>query len=305
VIIAGGAAGAVVAGRSAIRTPLAGAIAALAAAAAGFLGVHELAILLVAGAAGRLTAWRRARRRRRGRGPAARRWRWRAGAAPGLLALFLTFAKIGSVLFGSGYVLLAFLRADLVERTHWLTEQQLLDAVAAGQITPGRCSRPRRSSATSSPGGRAPRRPPPGSSPPPSCSWPSAGRSSPGCAGPRPPSAFLDGVNAASLALHGGGDLAARPGGPDQRADVALALVSAVLLARWKVNTVWLVLGGAVVGWFSLKAPTLPTRWPDRRLRQGAKGTEPGQAWVAATVTDLGRVRCPEWRGQALRRAVP
>jgi chromate transporter len=55
----------------------------------------------------------------------------------GLWPLFLVFAKTGSVLFGSGYVLLAFLRADLVERWHWLTEQQLLDAVAIGQVTPG------------------------------------------------------------------------------------------------------------------------------------------------------------------------
>ena len=47
------------------------------------------------------------------------------------------FLKIGSVLFGSGYVLLAFLRADLVERLHWLTEAQLIDAVAVGQVTPG------------------------------------------------------------------------------------------------------------------------------------------------------------------------
>jgi chromate transporter len=51
--------------------------------------------------------------------------------------IFAVFAKIGSVLFGSGYVLLAFLRADLVERLGWLTEGQLLDAVAVGQITPG------------------------------------------------------------------------------------------------------------------------------------------------------------------------
>ena len=51
--------------------------------------------------------------------------------------LFLIFLKIGSVLFGSGYVLLAFLRADLVRALHWLTERQLLDAVAIGQVTPG------------------------------------------------------------------------------------------------------------------------------------------------------------------------
>ena len=59
-----------------------------------------------------------------------------AGAV-GVWPIFLIFAKIGSVLFGSGYVLLAFLRADLVQRYHWLTPQQLLDAVAVGQITPG------------------------------------------------------------------------------------------------------------------------------------------------------------------------
>jgi len=56
---------------------------------------------------------------------------------PSLLALFLTFAKVGSVLFGSGYVLLAFLRSDLVVRLGWLTESQLLDAIAVGQFTPG------------------------------------------------------------------------------------------------------------------------------------------------------------------------
>jgi chromate transport protein ChrA len=54
-----------------------------------------------------------------------------------LAPIFLFFLKIGSVLFGSGYVLLAFLRADLVERWHWLSEGQLLDAIAVGQVTPG------------------------------------------------------------------------------------------------------------------------------------------------------------------------
>ena len=54
-----------------------------------------------------------------------------------LARLALFFVKVGSILFGSGYVLLAFLRADLVERWGWLTDQQLLDAIAIGQITPG------------------------------------------------------------------------------------------------------------------------------------------------------------------------
>jgi chromate transporter len=54
-----------------------------------------------------------------------------------LVALFLTFLKLGAVSFGSGYVLFAFLHADLVETTHWITSQQLIDAVAIGQATPG------------------------------------------------------------------------------------------------------------------------------------------------------------------------
>ena len=55
----------------------------------------------------------------------------------GVLTLFLTFLKIGAVLYGSGYVLLAFLENDFVERLGWLTQQQLLDSVAVGQLTPG------------------------------------------------------------------------------------------------------------------------------------------------------------------------
>lgn len=55
----------------------------------------------------------------------------------GLDRLFATFLKIGAVLYGSGYVLFAFLRDDLVEKLGWLTEQQLIDAIAVGQVTPG------------------------------------------------------------------------------------------------------------------------------------------------------------------------
>ncbi len=56
-------------------------------------------------------------------------------ATPGLI--FVTFLKIGAVLFGSGYVLVALLRSELVEGLGWITETQLLDAVAVGQATPG------------------------------------------------------------------------------------------------------------------------------------------------------------------------
>jgi len=125
--------------RSAVKST---ALAALAAAALILtaLGANELAVLFGAGA---IMAAPRLLRTRPSPGalvfaplfaavPAA------AAAVPfSTGALFWFFMKVGSVLFGSGYVLLAFLRADLVERWGWLSETQLLDAIAAGQITPG------------------------------------------------------------------------------------------------------------------------------------------------------------------------
>jgi chromate transporter len=114
--------------------------------ALGFAGVNELAILF--GSGGAIAIFRALKFRR----PSASLLTFvspaiGAGAAStgiatgatsfGLLPLFLFFLKVGSVLFGSGYVLIAFLRADLVERWQWLTESQLLDAVAVGQVTPG------------------------------------------------------------------------------------------------------------------------------------------------------------------------
>jgi chromate transporter len=123
-------------GRSCVRSwPLAALGAAAVALAAA--GVHELLVLFGAGlllAVGKgLTA---------GRGPTGLAVLAGVPLASatdpvGLGPLFLFFLKVGSVLFGSGYVLLAFLRADLVERYGWLSEQQLLDAVAVGQVTPG------------------------------------------------------------------------------------------------------------------------------------------------------------------------
>ena len=92
-----------------------------------------------------------------------------AGAAAGtgavavpftLAGLTLFFLKVGSVLFGSGYVLLAFLRADLVERWGWLTDQQLIDAITVGQVTPGPVFTTATSSGTCSEAGWGPRLPP-------------------------------------------------------------------------------------------------------------------------------------------------
>jgi chromate transporter len=125
-------------GRAALKTRLL-AVVGIAATVAAAVGMNELAILFVAGAGMVVLRSRRAES-----GAMLALASLPAQAAPasvassfGLWPLFGIFLKIGSVLFGSGYVLLAFLRADLVERLHWLSERQLLDAVAVGQVTPG------------------------------------------------------------------------------------------------------------------------------------------------------------------------
>jgi chromate transporter len=170
-----------------------------------------------------------------------------------LSALFFFFLKVGAVLYGSGYVLLAFLRADLVERWHWLSEPQLLDAIAVGQITPG----PLFTTATfigyllgGLPGGLVA----------------TAGIFLPAfvfvaLSGPLIPTlraspvagAFLDGVNVASLALmaHVTARLAVTA-----LVDVPSVLVaglSLVLLFRWRLNSLWLLLVGGLVGWVGMK----------------------------------------------------
>lgn len=136
-------------GRTALRTPWLALLGAVCVGAV-LLGVHELLVLLLAGlacAAGAAT--RRpgvveppagGDQSARSAGPPAALVLLGLGGGNGsalLMPLFLTFVKIGSVLFGSGYVLLAFLRADFVERLGWITEQQLLDAIVVGQLTPG------------------------------------------------------------------------------------------------------------------------------------------------------------------------
>ncbi len=165
-----------------------------------------------------------------------------------LWPLFLVFAKAGAVLFGSGYVLLAFLRADLVERLGWLTEPQLLDAVAIGQVTPG----PVFTTATfigyvlAGPTGAL---------------VATVGIFLPAflfvaLSGPLVPrlrqsslaGAVLDGVNVASLALMA---VVSWQLGRAALADpltVALALVSLVALVRFRINSAWLIAAGAALG---------------------------------------------------------
>ena len=166
----------------------------------------------------------------------------------GLAALFLYFLKIGAVLFGSGYVLLAILRADLVLRLHWLTDAQLLDAIAVSQATPG----PFFTVSTFIGyllGG-----------------WKGAALATAGMFLPafayvavtaqflprlrKSPiaGAFLDGVNAAAVALM------AFVGFQFARASlvnlplIAVAVFCAFLVFRYKINSTWLVLGGAILG---------------------------------------------------------
>lgn len=176
-----------------------------------------------------------------------------AGAASfGLWPLFLFFLKVGAILYGSGYVLLAFIRADLVERWHWLTEAQLLDAVAVGQVTPG----PVFTTATFIGyvlGGTR------------GAVVATLGIFLPAfffvaVSGPLVPrirrsplaGAFLDGVNVAALALM---LLVTYQLGRTAVVDfvtLVLALISAFILFRWRVNSAWLIIAGAIVGWFLL-----------------------------------------------------
>ena len=131
-------------GRAAIKNKFLAAIGILATAGA-LAGANLVAILLAAGVVTILRAWVKESCLSSNLAPIPAAAKPLMVAAPALaaaapstlLALFLVFLKFGAVIFGSGYVLLAFLQADLVDRLHWLTQAQLLDAVAVGQVTPG------------------------------------------------------------------------------------------------------------------------------------------------------------------------
>jgi chromate transporter len=165
--------------------------------------------------------------------------------------VFWGFLKIGLLLYGGGYVLLAFLRSEFVTQLGWLTEQQLLDAVAVGQFTPG----PLFSSATfvgyiiaGVPGailatvaifGPA---------------FVFVGLTGSLVARLRKNAwtgALLDGVNAAAIGLMVGVTLELGRAALVDALTVVLALVTLGLLVRFTLNSAWLVLGGAIVGWIS------------------------------------------------------
>ena len=169
-------------------------------------------------------------------------------AAVSLWTLFGIFLKIGSVLFGSGYVLLAFLRADFVERLGWLTERQLLDAVAVGQVTPG----PVFTTATfigyvlgGIPGALLATV---GIFLPAFVFVAVSGPLIPRLRRSRLAGAALDGVTAASLGLMavvtwqlGGASLVSV-------SSCASGVIAGALLATRRVNAAWLVIGGAIAG---------------------------------------------------------
>ncbi|HEX7837217.1 MAG TPA: chromate transporter, partial [Kofleriaceae bacterium] len=171
-----------------------------------------------------------------------------AAAGFGLWPLFWVFLKIGAVLFGSGYVLLAFLRSDLVERLHWLTEPQLLDAVAVGQVTPG----PVFTTATfvgyvlGGGGGAAVATL--GIFLPAFVFAAISGPLIPRVRRSRTASAVLDGVNVASLGLMAAVTLELGRAAIVDVPTAILAAISAAVLLRYRLNSAWLVLGGAAVG---------------------------------------------------------
>ena len=166
----------------------------------------------------------------------------------GLPLLFLTFLKIGAVLYGSGYVLLAFLRADFVVRFGWLTDQQLIDAVAIGQVTPG----PVFTTATFIGfilGGA------------PGALLATLGIFLPSfifvaISNPLIPrirnsawvSGLLDGVNVTSLGLMAAVTWQLGRASLTDPLTLLIALASLGLLFRFKVNSTWLIASGAIIG---------------------------------------------------------
>ena len=250
-------------GRTAVKSSYL-AVLGLAALLALLSGVHEMVVLLAAGLASGVSAGAVAWRRRFAAlvGMVCGWTSWRVGVLAATIAgatgstaaitswsLFLVFARIGALLFGSGYVLVAFLRADVVERLGWLTERQLLDAVAVGQVTPG----PLFTTATfvgyllGGVTGAAVATV--GIFLPAFVFVALSGRLVPRLRRSRVAGAVLDGVNVASLAMMAAvtwqlGSVTLRTPVP-----VALASLSVLLLTRYSVNPGWLVAGGAMLGW--------------------------------------------------------
>jgi chromate transporter len=238
-------------GRTAITTPT-GAVLGIAVVAGYFAGLNPIVLLF--GAALLLLAYRSARSAPPAAGllPLAGPPRFAlplvAHEPHSLLTLFLTFLKIGAVLYGSGYVLLAFLHSDFVGGLHWLTNRQLIDAVAVGQFTPG----PVFTTATFIGylvGGV------PGALVatlaiflPSFCFVPAVYPLVPRLRRSPRMSAFLDGVNVGAIGLMAAVTLQLAQAALVDWLTVLLAALAAVLLVRYRVNSAWLVLAGGLAG---------------------------------------------------------
>src|SRR5512139_2730196 len=162
--------------------------------------------------------------------------------------LFLTFLKIGSVLYGSGYVLLAFLRSDFVLRLGWITDQQLVDAVAIGQITPG----PLFTAATfigyilgGTPGALLATL---GIFLPSFIFVAISNPLIPRIRGSVWAGSLLDGVNASALGLMAAVTFQLGVGALQDLHTALIAIISLVLLIRYKIKSTWLIAGGAIAG---------------------------------------------------------
>ena len=238
-------------GKTAIKTKFLAAIG-LACVALTWLGVHEL--LILAGA-GLLVALVRTFAQRNDRRLLSISFAFllqstaTATSTFGLLPLFLFFLKVGAILYGSGYVLLAFIRADLVERWHWLTESQLLDAIAVGQVTPGPVFTTATFIGYVLGGFQGAIVATLGIFLPAFCFVALSGPLVPRIRRSPAAGAFLDGVNVAALALM---VVVTYQLGRASLVDIKtllIGLISGFLLFGFRVNSAWLVLGGAIAGW--------------------------------------------------------
>ena len=168
-----------------------------------------------------------------------------------LPVLFLSFLKIGSVLYGSGYVLLVFLRADLVIRLGWLTDQQLLDAVAIGQVTPG----PLFTAATFIGyllgGASGALLATLGIFLPSFIFVAISNRLIPKIRNSVWAGSLLDGVNASALGLMSAVTVQLARSSLTDFYTITLSVISLILLLRYKINSSWLIAGGAIAGLIS------------------------------------------------------
>lgn len=166
-----------------------------------------------------------------------------------LSSLFFVFLKIGSILFGSGYVLLAFLKADLVDRLGWLSQPQLMDAIAVGQVTPGPVFTTATFIGYVLAGPRGALVATAGIFLPAFAFVAASGPLIPRLRASKSAGAFLDGLNVASLALMVVVSVELARSSVVDLPTAVLAGVSALLLIRRGISSFVLIVGGAAAGY--------------------------------------------------------